>query len=401
MSIYLNTNIPALMAQRQLGLTQARLDRTHERLSTGYRINRGADDAAGLAISERMRARIRGLQTGMSSAQNGISMVQTADGALSEVNDILGRMKELALQAGSDTLSAEEREAIGAELVTLKDEINNIANRTSFNGLSLLKGSRSIATVSSIGPIADGSDDDAASVAIDVSRAQADVTYSLTISGSDVTVTNSVTGASQTLTVAEMSGDGGSQGLNFDELGVKLTLSVSQGAGGDGTMSAADLAAGLDGESIATTGDDGAANFRLSGDASDHVSVLFNTDMRAWALGNGGSEDLADLIQDETAVSTVDQADTLLSAVDAAIGQVSGFRTRLGASENQLDHAINSLRSGVENLTATESRIRDADFAAETSRQTSLEVQRDAIIALLAQANTYPKSALRLLTFGT
>ena len=140
MPIFINTNVAAMNAQRNLGVTNMKMSRALERLSSGLRVNRAADDAAGLAISEKMRAQIRGLRQGLRNAQDGISLIQTAEGALNEVHAMLQRMRELATQAGSTILSTADRQAVSEEMVTLRNEIDNIATRARFNGLDLLTG---------------------------------------------------------------------------------------------------------------------------------------------------------------------------------------------------------------------------------------------------------------------
>ncbi|MCA9506661.1 MAG: flagellin, partial [Myxococcales bacterium] len=141
MAVIINTNVAALNAQRNLGMTSSKMSKTLEKLSSGLRINRAADDAAGLAISEKMRAQVRGMQQGQRNALDGVSMLQTAEGALDEVHTILQRVRELSVQAGNSTLSTSDRQAIGEEMVALRSEIDNIAQRTRFNGLNLLNGS--------------------------------------------------------------------------------------------------------------------------------------------------------------------------------------------------------------------------------------------------------------------
>src|SRR5712691_1784094 len=140
----INTNIMALNAQRNLGSTGTKMSKALEQLSSGMRINRAADDAAGLAISEKMRSQIQGMQQGLRNAQDGISMIQTAEGALSETTAILQRMRELTTQASSTTLSTSDRQAIGGELLALRSQIDNIATQTRFNGQNLLTGSLSV-----------------------------------------------------------------------------------------------------------------------------------------------------------------------------------------------------------------------------------------------------------------
>ena len=398
MALSINNNLGSFAIQRQLSFTGSRMATTLERLSSGYKINRASDNAVGLAISERMRSQIRGMQQGISNAQLGVSMAQTADGALGEVTTVLNRMRELAVQAGSNTLSTEARTAIGNELTTLRTEIDNITARTRFNGNSLLAGALSVSTASTIGPIADGGDADTVAVTIDVSRADAGATYNVTVSGNDVTITNASTGDSQLITVGDLSGDGATQKLDFDTLGVSLTLTGTQDGGGDGDISAADIAAGLNGASVVTASSGSSVAIRVSAAAGDNISVKFDTTILARSLGNGGSEDIADLVRDDQAVSTVDEANTLLGAVDAALSQVSAFRTRLGASENQLGYAISNVTTTMTNLTQAESNIRDADIAAETVTLAQLELQLNAQIALLVQSNKlFAESVLRLI----
>ena len=179
MPIFINTNVAAMNAQRNLGVTNMKMSRALERLSSGLRVNRAADDAAGLAISEKMRAQIRGLRQGLRNAQDGISLIQTAEGALNEVHAILQRMRELTTQAGSTILSGADRQAVSEELVTLRNEVDNIATRARFNGLALLTGALSVSTTSTIADVAD-TDADGASVTIDVTNSDSSVTYDLT-----------------------------------------------------------------------------------------------------------------------------------------------------------------------------------------------------------------------------
>ena len=391
MPIFINTNVAAMNAQRNLGVTNLKMSRALERLSSGLRVNRAADDAAGLAISEKMRAQIRGLRQGLRNAQDGISLIQTAEGALNEVHAILQRMRELTTQAGSTILSTADRQAVSEEMLTLRSEIDNIAIRARFNGLSLLTGALAISTTSAIADIAD-TDTDTATVAIDVSKADANVTYNITSAGANVTVTNATSNVAQTIATASM-GNNASQTLDFNAVGVRLTMSTL--VFNDG-ITATDLAADLNAKSV-VTGGSSAATFRVGDQVVDNVTVNF-ANMQAAALGDGGANDIADLILDNTAVSSVSKADTLLSAIDTAIGQVSTFRAKLGAAQNQMESAVNSLGVAVENLSASESRIRDADVAEVSSELVTRQIMQQAGVAVLAQANTSPQAALALLT---
>ena len=328
MAMRINTNIMALNAQRNLATTTLGLSKVFEQLSSGLRINRAADDAAGLAISEKMRTQVRGLQQGLRNTQDGISLIQTAEGALNEVYALLQRMRELTVQAGSTHLSVEDRSGIGEELLTLRNEIDNIATCARFNGLALLTGALQVSTTSTIAAIAD-TDADSASVTIDVTQAEAGVTYTTDVPvAGQVRLTNGTSGGAQTLTAASI-GDGAVQVLDFNALGVRLTLTENAAVYVDG-LTGTEVATDVGGKTIVTTGN-GAAIFRVGAEVVDNVTVTFD-DTRATALGDGGANDIADLVIDNQSVSTVAKANSLLSAVDTAIGQISNFRARLGAA---------------------------------------------------------------------
>ncbi len=398
MGIFINTNIAALNAQRNLGITGLKMSKALERLSSGLRINRAADDAAGLSISEGLRSQIRGMRQATRNAQDGISMVQTAEGALNEVHGILQRMRELTVQAGNTTVSTNDRTAIGEELLTLKSEIDNIASRTTFNGLSLLTGALSVSTASTITDIAEGNGNDVASVAIDVSKANAGTTYTITNAGADITVTNDTTNVAQTITITGFTtaNVGDSEVLDFSALGVKLTVALS--VKDDGTLAATEIATGIVADSpIVTAAGDGNATFRVGAEIGDNITVTF-ADMQASAIGSGGANDISDLVTDNTAVSTVAKADTLLTSVDDAITDVSTARAKLGAAQNQVETAVASLGTGIENLAASESRIRDADIAEVSTELVTRQIMQQAGVAVLAQANTASQSVLALLT---
>ena len=194
MSIQINTNVTALNAQRNLAGTNRRLGSLFEKLSSGMRINRAADDAAGLAISEKMRSQFRGMQQGQRNAQDGISMLQTTEGGLSEIHNILQRIRELCVQAGNTTLSASNRQAMGEELLALGAEVNNIGDRTRFNGQQLLTGALSVSldvansTADTVAYANGGATTSAAS--LDVSTAEPGATYTLSAAGAVLTLTH-------------------------------------------------------------------------------------------------------------------------------------------------------------------------------------------------------------------
>ena len=222
MALQINTNVAALNAQRNLSNTNRSLGILFEQLSSGLRVNRAADDAAGLAISEKMRAQIKGMQQGQRNAQGGISMLQTTEGALNEVHSILQRIRELSVQAGNTTLSSSDRQAIGEEMLALRSEIDNIGTRTRFNGQQLLNGWLAVtidaaaSTADTVTVVANGATVSVAT--IDVSDAEGGVSYDLAAAGADLTLSHDDgTGyvVSQTITIAAM-GANAAQALTFD-----------------------------------------------------------------------------------------------------------------------------------------------------------------------------------------
>ena len=390
MGMFINTNIAAINAQRNLNVTGGKMSKALEQLSSGLRINRAADDAAGLAISEKMRSQIRGMKMGLRNAQDGVSMIQTAEGALNETHAILQRMRELTVQAGLTILSTSDRTSVGEELLTLRNELDNIAIRSRFNGLNLLTGALSVQTVAAIPDIA-GASTGVVAVGIDVSGGEAAVTYNVTDGGAGaVTVTNATTSVAQTITAAAMATASGVQTLNFDALGVKLTLTHDATTN---AVTAAELSAGV-ASAIATTGQ-GNATFRVGSEVTDNVTVGFN-DLRSSALGGAGTT-LDTLVADNQSVATTTLADALLGALDTAIGQVSTQRAKLGAAQNQMESAIASVAVSVENLSASESRIRDADIAMVSSELVTRQIMQQAGVSVLARANSSPQAVLALL----
>ena len=389
--MFINTNVAALNAQRNLNVTGGKMSKALEQLSSGLRINRAADDAAGLAISEKMRAQIRGMRMGMRNAQDGVSMIQTAEGALNETHAILQRMRELTVQAGSTILSASDREAVGEELLTLRNELNNIASRSRFNGLSLLTGALSVSeSVSTVPADVTGATTGVVTYGTDFSGGEAGVQYTFANTGAALTLTNGTTNVAQTITVADMN-NGATQVLNFDALGVKVNLTHDASAN---NVTGTEIAAGLNADTVDTTGQ-GNATFRVGSEITDNVTVGF-ADLRASALGGSGTE-LSTLVTDNQAVSTVTLADALLGALDTAISQVSTQRAKLGAAQNQMESAINSVGISIENLSASESRIRDADIAMVSSELVTRQIMQQAGVSVLAQANQSPQAVLSLL----
>jgi flagellin len=272
MAMYINTNVSAINTHRNLAYNNTQLGKVAEKLSSGYRINRAADDAAGLAISEKLRYQINGYNQALRNAQDGISMIQTAEGALTEVHAILQRLNVLATQAANGTLQDEDRAQVQLEVDELVAELSNIVGKTKFNGITLLNGS---------------------------------------------------------------------------------TTSVTFQVGWEnGTTIEASLGSGLT------------------------VSKLGLTAL---------------------SISTQTNAQNALEKIQSAITKVSDQRATLGAVQNRLEHTINNVGVNAENLSASESRIRDADIAKEMTNFTRNQILVQAGTAMLAQANAIPQNVLRLL----
>jgi flagellin len=389
--MFINTNVAAIGAQRNLSVTGGKMAKALERLSSGLRINRAADDAAGLSISEGLRSQIRGLRQGSRNAQDGISMIQTAEGALTETHALLQRMRELTVQAANATLGANDRTAIGSEILTLKNEIDNIANRTKFNGQSLLTGALSTSQSGGTAIVGFALATTATAVlsGVDVSGATAGTTYTLSSVGGNLRLSNDQDSILIDVAPDATIGADGVMTLSFSGAGHNVKLTVT----GAAAKTAADILTDLDTETIITGAGSGAANFRVGADVGQDISVTFS-DNRTTALG---STTISSLVADDQNVSTVAKANALLTSIDEGIVTVSSNRAKLGAAQNQVEAAINSLGVAVENMSASESRIRDADVAEVSTELVTRQIMQQAGVAVLAQANTSSQSALSLL----
>ncbi len=392
----INTNVASLNAQRNLNNSQGALQTSLARLSSGLRINSARDDAAGLAVSQRLGAQIKSLNQAMRNANDGISMLQTAEGAMDEMQNILTRMKELGTQAANGTIGSTERGFINTELVELRDEMQDIASRTSFNGQNLLTGSLSTSvsagsTETNVGTtIVAGT----SVTALDVSKAKAGTTFTFTNpSGANVTLSDGTN--SQTVTV--VAGTAGStQTLDFSNLGIKLTLSSVSAETAD-NIAAGFAASGND--TIVTASGSGATNLQIgSGTATgtDTVAISF-ADMRINNSTASQISTLATALTNFNNTQSENNARTVMSAVDGALDYFSTQRATLGALQNRMQSSVASTAVAAENLSAARSRVRDADFAAETSALTRGQILQQAGQAMLAQANALPQGVLQLL----
>ncbi|NDI36515.1 flagellin [Chengkuizengella sediminis] len=368
----INHNITALNTYNQLSSANTSTGKSMEKLSSGLRINRAGDDAAGLAISEKMRGQIRGLDQASRNAQDGISLIQTAEGSLDETQSIVQRMRELSVQASNDTYTDADRAELQKEVDELISEVDRIASDTEFNTKNLLDGSQAGATV--VG----GS---AASMTADYNSTNA----TLEIDGNTITLTNvngldgSGTAIDPTAFLAalntDLSGSGYTAAIDGSDV---LTISSD-----DGSSFTIDSTANLGLAAVDSTGD--ALSFQIGANQGQNISFTIS-DMSASALGI-----------DSIDISTKDGADAAISVLDSAIQSVSTERAKLGANQNRLEHTINNLSTASENLTAAESRIRDVDMAKEMMSFTKDNILSQAATAMLAQANQLPQGVLQLL----
>ena len=399
MGSVINTNINSVIAQRNLNVSAAALAKSTEKLSSGLRINRAGDDAAGLAISQKLEAQVRGLQQASRNAQDAISMIQTAEGAMSEIHSMLQRMRELSVQASNGTLSSSDRSSINTEIQALATEINDLTGRIKFNGQTLLNGS--LAT--SVDATSELKNSTALAVVagdlftvstVDVVGAAAGTTYTLSAGtgAADVTLTATVNGSTvaQTLTAADMTGANASQLLNFDKLGVKITVAtVAANANNTGANLQDSLIAAAN-DTVITSAGSASAQFHIGSDQNQTMSVAFD-DVDTTALA------VATAISNFNSSQTVAYAEAMISAVDTAVDTLSTKRSGLGASQNRLEHTIANLGVSADNLLASESRVRDVDMASEMVNFTKSQILQQAGMAILAQANAEPQSVLSLL----
>lgn len=379
----INHNIASLNTYRQLTGNTSATGKSLEKLSSGLRINRAGDDAAGLAISEKMRGQIRGLEQASRNSQDGISLIQTAEGALAETHSMLQRMRELTVQSNNGTNTSNDLSEIQKEITELKSEITRVATKTEFNTKTLLNGGLGVQAADGTTTVAQYK---AAGITFDVSGVKSGETLTFARTGTTLTLTGTNSGVSQTLTVTDTTDMTAGTVLNFDALGVKMSfgsnVNLSTGvAGGD-----------IATETLTTTGT--SLDFQIGANSNTTLSISI-TDMRATALGTtAANPNVANLnAVDVTGKAFADN----LAVIDASIAEVSGQRSSLGAWQNRLEHTIANLGTSSENLTAAESRIRDVDMAKEMMEFTKNNILSQAAQAMLAQANQQPQGVLQLL----
>ncbi len=390
------TNVAALNGQRNLNLTSMKMGKVLEKLSSGYRINRAADDAAGLGISEKMRAQIKGNSQAIRNSQDGISMIQTAEGAMDEVHGILQRMRELGVQAANDTYDSAARTSIGTELVQLRSEIDRIANATQFNGQSLLTGSLTgtLGGASATELVVNDAVGAAVATNIEVSGAKAG-NYTFTSAGAGLLTLTGPSGQAQQVSVGAIAALG-TQVLDFNQLGVKITLNSTAGETAANLISSFTNA----NNDVVTVTGSGSAKLQVGANttAYDTMNIAFNDVRATQATGlNLLSAGAVDWTSSATIVASNTAAQAFINQVDTAITTLNTRRSDLGAAQNRLEHTVNSLGVSVENLTASESRIRDADVAELSTQMVSNQILQQAGTAVLSQANQSSQAVLSLL----
>lgn len=423
MSQVINTNALSLMAQNNLNKSQSTLSTAIQRLSSGLRINSAKDDAAGQAISNRFTANINGLTQASRNANDGISLAQTTEGALNEVNDNLQNIRRLVTQAKNGTNSASDTSSIQDEINQRLAEINRISEQTEFNGVKVLSGDVTKLTIqvgandgqtididlskmdaSTLGmegfTVENGVD---ASKLTDVTNVDIAAGYSYDTSGiTDAETTAPVTIAS----IAKDSATGKVYGIGSDGNGYKLTdnedgsFDVDTGTpslvkGTDDTvLNALDDVTGKEAtKSVAADMDTNGitGTLQTDGEGNYYIKDADNNLTKATISSMGVVKDTG------TAVSTEPATSDPLATVDAALAQVDQLRSGLGAVQNRFDSVINNLNSTVNNLSASRSRILDADFASEVSEMSRSNILQSAGTTVLAQANQVPQNVLSLL----
>ena len=447
----INTNLASLYAQKNLGRVGTAMPTAVERLSTGIRINRAKDDAAGLGISEKIASQVKATTQSVKNANDAISMVQAAEGSLAEVSTMLQRMKELTIQGRNGSYNTSQRKTLTDEIFALRDEINLVAERTTFNGLSLLKtalkGSSAIAVnAASGGAQQTGWDDDDNIMAglnlTDIVLDNANVgQYKVSVTATSMTITavasttglsgvaigNSI-GLSQSIMFEDVArevyantddyADNGQNffklasstaiNLNFDRLGIKFEL-TNQDAAADANVTA--FATTLNNATLTVSTGTMQAVFQAGANTRDTFVVNGFQDVRIFDRNlnyDGGDQDTYMVFSrlNDTLKSMADQTEAVLSAdnftdlsnrLEDVIVAVTEIRSGLGAQNNRIEYAINNIQAQTESMTAAMGRIRDTDFAAETANLTRLQILQQAATAMLSQANQMPNVVLSLL----
>lgn len=404
MALTVNTNVASLNAQRNLGASSNNLQTSLQRLSSGSQINSAKDDAAGLQISNRLTSQVNGLGVATKNANNGISIAQTAEGALQESTNILQRMRDLSLQAANGSNGESERDALNSEVTELKKELDRISNTTAFGGKKLFDGSFGTETFQ-VGSAAN----EAISLKLDETSTKSlrsEAISSGTIATADVaTATAAASGAvAVSFTIAAGSADG------TDRV---FTVSSEFASGATVTEQVQNLATAINDANIgvgAFIDDSGAINVVTNADlgtADGELSIAFASGATAAAASTtaeagGTAVTLASVAATDAEVRDIDLtsaegAQKAVYIIDAALQSIDSQRASLGAAQNRFESTISNLQNVSENASAARGRIQDTDFAAETAKLTKNQILQQAGTSILAQANQLPQAVLSLL----
>ncbi|MGF1690341.1 flagellin [Photobacterium kagoshimensis] len=382
MGVTVNTNVSAMTAQRYLNKASEDLGRSMERLSTGEKINSAKDDAAGLQISNRLVAQTRGLNVAMRNANDGISIAQTAEGAMQESTSILQRMRDLSLQSANGANSDDDRVAMQEEVSALQDELNRIAETTAFGGRKLLNGTFGEAAFQI------GSDSGEA-IIMGITSVRADHTDM----GGQKVMAQGKAGPNWTA--------GSNNVLKLDIAGKTSAVSVKLIEGDDIEEVATRINGQSNGKVNASVTEDG----KLQLFSDEGKVVVGQSTKLALGVNDAGTSTTIFATQASSSLTTVQEIDvqsvggaqSAVSVIDAALKYIDSQRADLGAKQNRLGHTINNLANVSENVSQSNSRIRDTDFAKETTEMTKSQILQQASTSILAQAKQVPQAAMTLL----
>ena len=393
-----NTNTTSLQTYRSYSKSQAGLEQNIERLSSGLRINRAADDTAGQAITQRMRNQATGMRQAVRNSQQATNYLQTAEGGLNEIHDILSRMRELAVQAASDNLTDNDRFSIELEYSQLKNEVSRVGNSTTYNNMTLINGDRAkdVSLTDITMGDATSANDNISSFSVNSNVTTTDtfdfadlgVTDPATDNSHRVTLRNTRTGQTQTLHQPDGSGFANGDILNFDELGITLELGqkfkqLEVGTAAftvtQGDFVTMQIGAYNDADHAGSVASDGTqlTENRITLNISDATS-------RGLGIQDSGVDALAD-------------AQRAVNALDSAIEKVNDERSNIGSLQNRFEFAVSNLQSGIQNTDASRSSILDADFAVEAAGLAKNQILTQSGTAMLAQANQISQNVLSLL----
>ena len=378
MAVNVNTNVSAMTAQRYLNNATNDLNNSMERLSSGTKINSAKDDAAGLQISNRLTAQTRGLDVAMRNANDGISIAQTAEGAMGESTNILQRMRDLSLQAANGSNTDQDRSSIQEEVHALSDELNRIAETTSFGGRRLLNGTFGESAFQ-IGANA------GEAILIELTSVRAD---------------DSRMGGQRFVSEIGKSADWGVSAGKSDmklefttQKGEMVSININAKTGDD----IEELATYINGQSdkiSASVGDEGKLQlFVAEPSIQGELTVSGNLASELGLAGGVGTKATVDKLD----VTSVGDAQVSIGVIDSALAYIDRERADLGAKQNRLGHSINNLSNIQENVSASNSRIKDTDFAKETTNMTKAQILQQSSTSILAQAKQLPNAALKLL----